>query len=499
MASSTKKVTPPNSVIGSFPKDSPPSQVVSLRSVSQETKAEILKYIEEKRSACTWQGKSSWVFNKEDWNQLMIKLVQIMDDEQTHSIPPMELAELHRELGELRLKENDFKTLSEKKEFADSILRRDKENAEKSLADLKASNAKEIKALSQTKIELTKEQSALKENIKELNKQLAAAKSASDADLVEQLKAQKKLASELSNHLNTKQQELNSLIKIEKDKVAKYEKVIQQLNVELNLIKSQVAIQSGDPSASFAAVAKKAAKDNYNLVSNAWKYMSDHAKAKFAHAEQASPSDAKNLAFWLFATVDKLKHVAFKPYKKFLGGLMGDLKYFNYRSKQLFAPALLQVRDSLSPGGKLMTEDELNALLQDIPLDKIELKGAAFSAGYKTLADLHAAGKALDDFPDHDLPIEEDEDDGKLRLRKPPVDKGKEPAITPMSDDDDSNSYWLRTRNWFMSVFDNMNVRIRNSLRKRPARLARYYKWVHGNFFQKTLVPVYSWYIWLFP
>jgi regulator of replication initiation timing len=499
---------------GSYPEgsvvNSPPS-VVSTSVDVRDKVSNLLKDVP--LTACTFKGEPNWVIPKDQWRIFEEKLRSLQHETGT-TVPVAELAELQRELSALRLKAHDFENANERLAYAEKSLTEQLNVANSKFADAKNDAASARMALEATQIELKSSLSRARTIKSEYETALLVAKKEGDAGAVEKLSSDKRKLSTDITDLNNSLQHVNAEKKRITDQLKRYENQVLELSNELKLEKSKHAISSGDPGTSFAEKARQAGTESVKLFNVAHSNLSALARERFSKVADDPLADEKNTAFWLKATFDACKHSVYRPYRLVFGGLAGDLKAFSAKSRKLFDPFLIAVRDSLLPTGRPLSAEDLNEMLSSIHNDSIELAPEFRARGYRTLADLPSNLGPVGDIDPTSLPYKGKHkislvDNSKPRDRANSVfsssDEEKDvlasdPLISPSSESsDDEVSYWLRMRRWFLVKFDSINSRVRASLRKHPLRLKRYFKLATGNKFQKVCLVPYSWYIWLFP
>lgn len=506
-----------------------PSSVVST---SVEVSTEVKQALEAtKKVGCTLSGVPSFAVSKTDWKKLEDKLLSVQKDKAT-TVPTSELIKLQRELSELRLKANDFEDQNERLQYAERHLNKALENAEQNLAAAKDQARSAIAELDKISTQYKTQLKQAQAEKKEFQKAHQIAVQQGMSDDAEKLKTDKhRLSLEVTN-LNNSLQQVNADKKQQSAIVKRFETQLVELTNELNLERTKHSITSGAKGTSFAERAKAMGSASVKLYNIAHTNLSKLALSRFEKIKDNPTEDRKNTAFWLKATFDATQHAVYKPYKVVFSGVVDDLKDMSTSSRRYFDPLLLAVRDSLLPTGRPLSLDELNSYLNDIPIHQIYLSSEYRAKGYKTLGQLIDSGENLGCTPPRDLPYRMT--NGKLSF------KGKEPILRevdpkpisptlseqavfeedplnadlpplPPSEDgsesddgsgdpeDDPVSYYVRVRQWLHSCFNDINDRVRNSLRRRPGRLTRYYKLANGNWFKQACLIPYSWYIWAFP
>lgn len=512
---STASQSPPP---GSYPESLhilPPPSVVST---SVGVKNDVSRLLEETRmTSCTFKGESCFAIPKEEWKHLESQLIELQGRGGT-SVPATELAELQRELSELRLKAHDFKSDNERLEYAKSTLSHQLEIAQARFESAKSDAEAARAQLDATQSDLRATLSKTKKVKAEYEEALRLAKAAGNASDVEKLADDKRRLSTDITELNNSLQHVNAERLRAATQLKRFEMRVIELTNELNLEKSRHSIVTRQEGRSFADLARAAGKETVRLYNVANSNLSALAKERFEHIADKPLDDEKNTAFWLKATFDACRHSVYRPYKIIFAGMANDMKAFTVKSRKLFDPFLLAVRDSLLPTGQPLTLEELNAMLEKIPPEQLELNKAYRDRGYRTFADLPDGFGELNSEPPADLPYKKV--NGKMAFNPPAAKatfklKGKGPLTkeeevlesdpllpTPSEGDPESSddaSYWSKMKKWFLLQFDNINSRVRGSLRKNPARLLRYFKLATGNLFQRICLIPYSWYIWVFP
>lgn len=515
--------TPPP---GSYPESSAVNRSPSVASTSVAVRDEVKAILEESHMvSCTFKGEPAWAINKDSWKIVEAKLIKLQE-RQGNSVPVSEIAELQRELASLRLKANDFKTQNERLEYAQANLTKALNHAKANEAKARIEAEEGLALLSGTQKELRATLASVAASKKEYEIAIKEAKKAGKPEDVEILTSdRRKLSTDLSE-LNNSLQQVNADKKAIQDKLRRFEKQVLELTVELNAEKSRNDIQSGAPGTSFAEKAKGARDSTIKLYNTAYSNLSALAKSRFEKVKDCPTEDEKNTVFWMKAAFDATKHEVYRPYKIVFGGLAEDLKAYTAPSRKAFDRFLVAVRDSLLPTGQPLTMDDMNEMLGDIQISSLKLNNSFRAKGFKTLKDLNDYGLTIgaSDASDIDFKLV----NGKLIPLSPRKgSKGKERAVDPPSESDfgleelpppypplpdssesdassdsesdDPISYWVRVRRWLHLKFDSMNSRIRNSLKSRPQRLARYFRLSTGNIFQRFCLVPYSWYIWIFP
>lgn len=525
-SSNGKDAAPQQPPPGSYPAEpsiAPPPSVVSTSVAVKHQVDEILASAN--MVAATFKGKPSLVVFKEDWVLVEEKLRSLQQQTGT-TVPASELAELQRELSELRLKANAFKDENERIAYSQQALKDSLKIAESKLQAAHSEAEHTTASLEKSQADLKVAMASAQASKKELEKTISTARKSGDAEGLDKLLDEKRRMSQDINSLNSNLQVLNTEKKSVQDRLKRYELQVLELTNELNLEKSRQAIASGKPGTSFAAKAKAMGTESVRLFNVAHTNLSSLAKERFEKVASNPVEDEKNTVFWIKAALDATKHSVYKPYKLVFHGLADDLKIMTHSSRKLFDPFLIAVRDSLLPTGQPLTLDEMSEMLSAIPPESIKLSKEYRDKGFKTLADLPENPES-GHFPHaSDLPFRNvagkttfaKEASKKAKPQPPPsplkkkqtrkeaeeealleTDPIPEPDDGESSGDDTPISLWLRMRQWFLVQFDNMNSRVRNSLRKKPSRLARYYKLATGGFFHKICLVPYSWYIWAFP
>jgi len=512
---SASQTPPPGSYPESF--DIRPSP--SVASTSVKTRDEVKLILQEAQMLTgTLKGEPVCMFPKAAWKIAEEKLLALQE-RQGNSVPVSELAELQRELSELRLRANDFKTQNERLEYAQATLTASLNHAKAAEAKAKVEAEESLALLSGTQKELRASLAAVAASKKEFEVAIKEAKRQGKTDDVEALVQDRKRLSFDLNSLNEHLQQTNADKKSIQQKLKRYEQQVLNLTSELNAEKSRHAIYSQRPGTSFADKARSAKNTTIKLYNIAHNNLSSLAKSRFEKIKDDPTEDERNTAYWLKATFDATKHEVYKPYKLVFGGLADDLKAYTAPSRKHFDRFLVSVRDSLLPTGQPLTMDEMNSLLGDIEQSKLRLNSSFRSKGFKTLADLtdHGLVVGAPDASDINFRLV----NGKLEPLTPTKSKGKQPVrsdpietlelrhqedVSPKSQplldspmDHEPVSYWIRVRSWFHLKFDSMSTRIRESLRCRPKRLERYFKLATGNILQRFALVPYSWYIWIFP
>jgi len=499
---------------GTYPVSENVAQPPSVASTSVLVKDEITSILKEANfMPVTYKGDSCWVVPKERWQQVEEKLSAVIGRDST-TVPTAELAELQRELSMLRLKLNNFESENERYQFAEERL--------KSAIDVAKRNETAAREDTQKVLsELATATSALKESLAAASKMkqdyetaLRNAKSSGTPEDVEKLSSDKRRLSEEITHLNNSLQQVNSDKKATQDRLKRFERQSLELTNELNVERSRHAIANPGPGQTFAEKAKALGNSSVKLFNTAYENLPALARKRFSNISENPTEDEKNTVFWLKATFDATKHSVYRPYKIMFGGLGSDLKHMSVKSRKLFDPFLIAVRDSLLPSGKPLTFEEMSLMLGSIDPADIELNSIFKKKGYKTLADLNDAGHSLSVDPEA-LPKKGSKGKQKLDVAESPSEKEKlelrhidpipddgveiAPSESGSDDSDDEISYWLRIRHWFNSVFDSLNDRVKRALASSPTRLKRYYKLASGNMFYRFLLVPYSWYLWAFP
>ncbi|WAK72332.1 MAG: 59 kDa protein [Fusariviridae sp.] len=497
---------------GSYPVSEKVDQPPSVASTSVQVKDEINSILKDANfMPVTYKGDSCWVVPKARWEEAEKRLADVVARDST-TVPTAELAELQRELSMLRLKLNNFESENERYQFAESRLKDAlslaKQNEEKAKIDAQ-------KALT----ELSTATTALKSSLasaammkKDYETALRNAKQSGTPEDVSKLQEDKKRLSDEITHLNNSLQQVNSDKKAVNDRLKRFERQSLELTNELNVERSRHAIANPAPGQTFAEKAKAVGSGSVNMVNAAYTNLSSVARTRFNKIADNPTEDEKNTIFWLKATFDASKHAVYQPYKRIFGGLGDDIKHMSNKSRKLFDPFLIAVRDSLLPSGRPLTFEEMTLMLGSFDSAEIELNSIFKRKGYKTLADLNDAGFSLSDDPAN-LPNKGSKGKNKVEVSLddnllPPL-KHIEPkpdetlSIAPSDDSSNSSdgelSYWLRVRMWFNSVFDTLNDRVKRALSSNPNRLKRYFRLSTGNIFQRFLLVPYSWYLWAFP
>lgn len=511
----------PSRTPGSYPESQPPlvERAPSVISTSVAVRDDIKNLISTHQfENCAWKGNPAWVIPKTKWAEIQTQLDQVIGEGKT-TVGAAELAELQRELSLLRLKVNAFESEKERYEFASS-------NLMKALNTAKANEAKARSEADAALKELGTANAGLKSSLQaaqalkaDFEMALQKAKREGTAEDVSKLREDKKRLSEEITTLNNSLQQVNSDRKEVESKLKRFERQSLELTNELNLEKSRYTISKPQPGQTFADKAAAMGTASVNLANAAYSNLSALARDRFSHVESDPTKDEKDTVFWLKATFDATKHAVYRPYKTIFDGLGGDIRSMSVRSRKLFDPFLIAVRDSLLPTGRPLTLDEMTSMISGIELKDIELNKAYRDKGYRTAQDLDDVGLAIGS-PDAAGIPPRTKSFGKKRRNSDPAVKItgeklvlRHPDLRPSDDEDgpspgsskhskkgnQENSYYQKVRDWFHLNFDKMNSRVRRALKKSPARMKRYYSLAYGGFFKRFLLVPYSWYLWAFP
>ncbi|ALO50137.1 59 kDa protein [Pleospora typhicola fusarivirus 1] len=514
--------TPPP---GSYPESSNVNRSPSVASTSVAVCDEVKAILDESNMvSCTFKGEPAWAINKDSWKIVEAKLLKL-HERQGNSVPVSEIAELQRELASLRLKANDFKTQNERLEYAQANLTKALNHAKANEAKARIESQDGLALLSNTQKELKATLAKVAASKREYDIAIREAKRAGKPEDVDILMSDKrKLSADLSE-LNNSLQQTNADRKAIQDKLKRFEKQVLDLTAELNAEKSRNEIKSGKPGSSFAEKARGAKESTIKLYNIAYSNLPSLAKTRFEKIKDCPTDDEKNTVFWLKAAFDATKHAVYRPYKVVFDGLGDDLKAYTVPSRKAFDRFLIAVRDSLLPTGQPLTMDDMNELLGDIEISTLKLNGSFRAKGFKTLKDLNDHDLTLGAPDASDIPFKlvngklvpldghkkpsgkkapeapsfEEDELAELPPPYPPLPSSSESSSDDSDDENDPTSYWIKVRTWLHLQFDSMNSTIRESLRKRPKRLTRYFRLSTGNIFQRFCLVPYSWYIWVFP
>lgn len=439
---------------------------------------------------------------KDKWAKMTEQFESLIDRPLEGHVPKEQLVALNAELQRTRLLVNGFESAQDRFAVAEAILKKDLETATQALAVEKSkvalSSSKLESEMATIKSQLANAQKLAKESTILIKK----ASQENDTDEVTKLKAAKSAMTGEVTALNNALQVAKSAISSERSRVKALSDQILNLSNSLNLEKTKHQIAVGGKGNDFASVAARHGKENVDLLKSYYSMLSAKSKGLLVKANEADPEDVKNKLFWLKAVLNSSKGHALKPYQKIFGGLYDDICRFSHKTRLLFDKPISAMIAGLNPGGVVLTPQELETMLSDVPLSKIVLAKALQKPGQSTLLDWVDAGNDLDSI--EPIPLEDGfvvNGEPSFELPKPD-DKGKGPAVEPSDPIDPKDgelSLWLKIRNWFHLEFDSMNKRVRRSLHSRPKRLARYYKLSTGNFFQRICLSPYSWYLWAFP
>jgi len=508
--------TPPP---GSYPESFDIRPSPSVASTSIRVRDEVRTILDSAQfKVGTLKGEPIVMFPKADWASLEQKLLAL-DNRQGNSVPVSELAELQRELSELRLQLNDFKSENERLEYATSKLNSALQHAKASEAKAKVEADESLALLNGTQRELRATLASVAATKKEFDIAIREAKKAGNLEDVDRLTVDKHRLSVDLTSLNNQLQQTNADKKAVQDKLKRFEMQVLNLTSELNAEKSRHAIHSRRPGTSFADKARAAQGETVRLYNIACNNLSSLAKSRFDKIKDNPTEDERNTVFWLKAAFDATKHEVYRPYKLVFGGMAEDLKAYTAPSRKVFDHFLIAVRDSLLPTGQPLSLDDMNMLLSSIDQEKLLLNRHFRNKGFRSLKDLtdHGLSVGAPDASDINYrlvngqlePLTSEKSEGKKPVRPSTPEKlvlrhleDVSPRSLPMADpplEDDQVSYWVRVREWFHVKFDSMSARIRNSLRRRPQRLERYFKLATGNMFQRFALIPYSWFIWIFP
>jgi len=504
-SSSASQSPPP----GSYPESTHVKATHSVVSTSVAVKGEIESILAAvDKSSCSFQNTSCFAIPKDSWAVLEDKLKAVVAEGST-TVSTSELVELQRELSLLRLKANDFKTQEERFAYAEKELLNALTEAQ-SKFEAASAEGKTAKAELESVSAKLKSDLADAQKVKaEYESAIKSARANADAEQLEKLNADKKRLSSEITGLNNNLQVVSSEKKAIANKIKRFELQVVELTNELNLEKSKNAIIVGGPGQTFADKARALPGKSAKLFNVAYTNLSAVAKARINKVSENPLEDEKNTVFWMKAAFDSTKHAVYRPYKLILGGLYSDMLAMTDKSRKLFDPVILAIRDSLLPTGQPLSEEELNNMLSHVPIADIKLNKHYRSKGYNTLKDLADAGLSPEGVDAKDIPFRESK--GKAVLRRsakekpsPTVSEQDIDEMDPLIDNgqvkpDDPVSYWIKMRQWFLLQFDRLNTRVRSSLKKNPNRLARYYKLSTGNMLQKWMLVPYNWYIWAFP
>lgn len=508
MLSSKKKAaaqqSPPP---GSYPDSSPITMAPSVVSTSVEVKDEITSILEEADfTACSFKGASSFVIPQERWAIVEAKLKSLAGQDKT-TVSTAELAELQRELSLLRLRANDFQSQTDRFEYANTELEKALVIAKSQVQIVTEQSSEEKDRLNRSLVAIKSDLSSAQAIKKEYENALKVAKANANVNDIDKLTDDKRRMSAEITALNNNLQSVNGDIDAHSKKVARFEKQVLELTNELNLERSKHAIFVGRQGDTFADKASQLPGKAMNLVNLAYRNLPQVAKNRLDKVKDDPLADEKNTVFWLKATFDSTKHAVYRPYKRVFGGLLRDIQSLNASSRKKFDPFILAVRDSLLPTGQPLTDEEMDTMLSSMPINELKLNKAYRAKGYNSLQDLLSAG--LDTTGPEATGIPYKVVDGKVVFKKPqpPSPTLSEKDVDEMdplndkdsSEDEDSTSYWVNMRNWLLAKFDTLNIRVRDSLRKSPVRLRRYYKLSKGNLIQRCLLVPYNWFIWAFP
>jgi len=508
--------TPPP---GTYPESIDIRPSPSVASTSVRVRDEVKEILSEAQMLSgTMKGEPVCIFSKESWKVAEAKLLKL-SERQGNSVPTSELAELQRELSELRLKANDFKTQNERLEYAQATLTTALNHAKAAEAKARVEAEESLALLSGTQKELRSSLAAVAASKKEYEVAIKEAKKEGKLDDVNSLMEDKKRLSFDLGVLNNHLQQTNSDKKAVQAKLKRYEQQVLNLTTELNAERSRHEIYSGRSGTSFADKARATGAETVKLYNIAYNNLSSLAKLRIDKVKDNPTEDERNTAFWLKAAFDATKHEVYKPYKIVFGGMADDLKAYTAPSRKVFDRFLTAVRDSLLPTGQPLSMDDMNSILGDIDQESLRLNSKFRAKGFKTLKDLTDHGLVVGSPDASDIkfelvdgklePLGSEKSQGKRPVREEPIEelhlehgdvspKTKYPP-SECSDEDEPVSYWIRVRTWFHLKFDNMSARIRDSLRRRPKRLERYFRLSTGNFLQRFALVPYSWFIWIFP
>lgn len=506
---------------GSYPESQSPivERSPSVVSTSVAVRDDIRNLISTQQfDNCAWKGSPAWVIPKAKWSEIQSQLDSVIGEGKT-TVGAAELAELQRELSLLRLKVNAFESEKERYEFATANLQKALKTAKANEAAAKEEAASSLRELGTATAGLKSSLQAAQAMKSDFEAALQKAKREGTPEDVKKLRDDKKRLSEEITTLNNSLQQVNTDRKEVESKLKRFERQSLELTNELNLEKSRYSISNPQPGQTFADKARAMGTASVDLYNAAYSNLSSLARDRFAHVESDPTKDEKDSVFWLKATFDATKHAVYKPYKVIFDGLGSDIRSMSIRSRKLFDPFLVAVRDSLLPTGRPLSLDEMSNMISGIELKDIELNKAYRDKGYKTAQDLDDCGLAIGSPDASDIPPRSNSVGKKRRNSdsavKPRVEKLvlKHPTLEPSEDEGgpskprnsskgrkkDNQSYYAKVKEWFHLNFDSMNSRVRTALKKSPTRMKRYYSLAYGGFFKRFLLVPYSWYLWAFP
>lgn len=448
----------------------------------------------------------------------LIKDLSLLASNANHSVTVAQYTALQQELAQAKLtlaqNADSMKSLN----TVTAILKKDLSGAQETLKLTRLEESKKIKHIESEKVQLIEQLANLRAQSTDLAKQMSQARTSKDSESLSELKALKKANADSITRLNNTLQGKNTDIKSEKDKVSRLEKQVVALSAELNIAQNKIDNGEGPstgPPKTFAEAAISLGSSGVNLVNIAWKSLSAPSRSSLEMAKEGTDSDTKNKLFWINKAVNQSRHSVYKPYKILLGGLLDDVAHMTYNARQAFNPFVNVVLESLSPGGKPLTEAEMLDILNSVEMAKLKLAKPHRKPNVKTFGEflesqkngtVSEKGKEAVGSPPKisksefrkfnesrqqplrsvsPSPIEEDD-------MPPTAEANSEPSTEKK---DKPLSAYEKAKLWFKNARLRMRASLKRELTKSNKRLEKYYTLCTGNVFQRIASVPYSWYI----
>lgn len=366
----------------------PPRQASSHKSlsISVSLRDQAEKLLSEHTRNATQRGDPIRIIDKEGFVSLREQIVELLSQQTTHTITPIELSTLSAELSAARLQLNLFENQKAKLEFATKVAAEDAVKF-KELLEVEAqlrmkSVADSLKQEDEAKTKLA----ALQVENGILKGQILKAKNTKNVELESELNAKKGVNSKMIMDLNNSLQSANSAKAESRREIKRYQDQLLALNNELNLVKAKLGPGEGK-SLTFAEVAGKAGAAPVRIFNSLHKSLSDKSKAFLKKAKEGKDDDVKNKAFWLKAALGSSKSAILVPYKLFLEGIYPDIVRVEYTSRKAFAPIIDKLLNVLTGVGPEVSPDELAQILEDFDTKKIRMVKKLQDKGIYTLDD----------------------------------------------------------------------------------------------------------------
>lgn len=424
----------------------------SVKSESVSLSDQVRELLQKSTVPVTYKGDTAMVLTAEKAQELKVKLGNLLDDGECHSVPSSVLATLRTELASAKFELTLFKDQAEKADYAKNQLAKDLESAKIALDKEREASKKLTSTWDSERGSLVQEVAARKTERDALKKALDKAKEqVNNSDDVDMLTiARDQMTAEIAN-LQNKLANGNKEVKDTKAQVARFEDQVLRLTQELNIARLRASVPPMPQS-----FAEKARATSSETVDIAGKFVKNLSKTSIAFLDNVEKEEAENVkghAYWLRNAVSKSpKNVLLKPYRDWLDELPETLAIINLDQRHLFSDPIMAIYDSLRGKTVLLTDDDFVNLFEPIDTKAIKVSKPFVHLAGATLFDFQASGKSAKEIVQtvkkaskgmnknddaEEGPSSRFESGGTVTFRK--GSKGKEPSndeiLSPLDDD----------------------------------------------------------------